>query len=99
MNKPVMIPHGADSYEQINPGIPHQQLTLEFCRHLYESKIGKSVEKDSTRYDPALDANFREPDIDRRRADVVQELSLRHRADLASMVDSKSSIMETIATN
>lgn len=83
MNKPLMIPHGADSYEQINPGVQRSQFTLEYCRHIYESKIGKSQEKENIKNDPALDPNFREPEIDRKRAAAVQELSggIRIRAE------------------
>ena len=69
-----MIPPGGDSFEQIYPGQHPSQFTLDYCRHHYETKIGKPDEKSNSKVDPALDPKFAEPDIDAKRLEFFAKL-------------------------
>ncbi len=74
-NQPLFIPVGGDSFEQIWPAQSPSQFTLDYCRHHYETKIGKPDDKSTaTIFDPALDPKYAEPDIDRRRMEMFAKL-------------------------
>ena len=78
-NKPLMIPHGGDSYEQIWPGNSPAQFSLDFFKHLFESKIAKFNEKSAMPEDPAVDPNFKENEIDELRNRIMDEIILTER--------------------
>ncbi|CAG7835975.1 unnamed protein product [Allacma fusca] len=78
-NKPLMIPHGGDSFEQIWPGNSPAQFSLDFFKHLFESKIAKFNEKSAMPEDPAIDSNFKENDVDELRNRIMDEITLTER--------------------
>jgi hypothetical protein len=75
-SKPLLIPHGADSYDQIWPGCNPTQFSMEFFKHIFETQVGKYDEKSSIPDDPAEDPNFRELEIDSRRNMILEDLNL-----------------------
>ncbi|ODM95452.1 Cytoplasmic dynein 2 light intermediate chain 1 [Orchesella cincta] len=75
-NKALLIPPGGDSYDQIWPGTPPNQFSMDFFKHLFETQVGKYNEKLSIPDDPADDANFHESDVDSRRSLILEDIAL-----------------------
>jgi len=75
-SKPIFIPHGADTFDQIWPGCNPAQFSMEYFKHIFETSIGKYDEKLSIPDDPAEDPNFREAEIDSRRNVILEDLTL-----------------------
>jgi hypothetical protein len=76
-NKPLLIPHGGDSFLEIAPGIKPRLCSLDYIKDLFKAEIGIKARQAVESINPGTDPRYAEPSIDRKRKEVMEKLERR----------------------